>query len=471
MYAFAWMVMLALQAAPAGPAVKPPAKADGATQPALPPLAKDEAARAGETGLSFAELDELLIGRRAMGPEGRETLKHLLNTKVLARLAQESKLVITKQELYQRSKDIEARIVASGEAGNLQQYLEHSGVELDVFRDHLKLAMIQETLARRALGTPAGEELNGEKQEMWLSQILEQRGAQFPPPPWPDGTAARCGDLEVKVKEFLEFLHLLLPPKDVREDCFQALLLKRIRARMPDLAPEALNKAVDAELDRRRHDTDIDPRYRGLKYEQVMAAQGVQPAYLRLDPAVVIAALATLWVDRSQGDAGLRASYAKERDFFDGRFGEAIDARMIFLRATPLPNQLIPRDFAAADRDLVAWKSTIKNVDDFGKLAHERSEEKATGEKDGRLGYVTRGGDGLPVELRDALFLAKPAADGTALVGPVHVQGGSCLLWVGLRRPAPGWEEMSANVHRELRKRFLDDALTREGVRTYLDKH
>lgn len=469
MYAFAWILILALQAAPAGPDAKPKAR-PAAASPATPPLGANEAARAGETSLSMAELDEVLIGRRAMGPKGRESLKHLLDVKLLARLAQESKLVISEAEIDARSKEIEADVVASGAAKNLQEYLESSGVALDVFRDHLRLAMIQETLARRALDTPPDEKLNGEKQKMWLQQVLEQRGAQLPPPPWPDGIAARCGDLEVKVKDFLEYLHLLLPPDDVREDCFQLLLLKRIRARMPDLAPAALNKAVDAELNRRRHDTEIDPHYRGLSYEQVMGAQGLQAAYLQQDPAVVIAALATLWVDRAQGDTGLKAVYAKERELFDGRYGEAIDARMVFLRASTLPNQLIPRDFPAAERELIGWKSSIKNVDDFGKVAREHSEEKNTREQDGRLGYITRGNESLPVELRDALFLAKPAADGTALVGPIRLQGGVCLLWVGVRRPAPGWDEMSINVHRELRKRFLDEALSRDSVRTYLDK-
>ena len=40
----------------------------------------------------------------------------------------------------------------------------------------------------------------------------------------------------------------------------------------------------------------------------------------------------------------------------------------------------------------------------------------------------------------------------------------------GVRRPAPGWEEMSLHVHRELRKRFLEGVLTKDLVRTYLDR-
>ncbi|MBK8178211.1 MAG: peptidylprolyl isomerase [Planctomycetes bacterium] len=433
-------------------------------------LAQGEAARAQETSLSFAELNEVLISRRAGGAKGREILKHLLDTKLLGRLAEESRLVISPAQLDLRTKELEKSIVAEGAAASLAEYLAQSGVAPDVFREHLRLAMIQEILARRALGTPEGEEVNAEKQEMWLSQVLESRGAQMPPPPWADGVAARCGDLEVRVSDYLEYMRLLLPADDVREDCFQLLLQKRVRARMPDLAPEALAKAVEAELARRRKEHELDPRYRGLSYEQVMGAQGLQAPYLKQDPAVVIAALATLWVDRTQGPEGLRATYAKEREHFDGRYGEAVDTRMIFLRAAELPNQLIPRDFAAAERELDGLKSGIKTADDFGRLARQRTEENSTREKEGRIGFVTRQDERLPPILCEALFQAKPAADGTALVGPVRVQDGVCLLWAGVRRPAPGWEEMAGHVHRELRKRFLEGVLTKDLVRTYLDR-
>lgn len=436
----------------------------------LAPLRADEAARVDDTSLSFAELDQLFIARRAKGPQGREALKHLLDTRLLDALARESRLSISPAELDRRTQEIEARVIAAGEAKNMAEYLERTGVDPVVFREYLRLALIQETLARRALGTPDDQELNGEKQEMWLAQVAEQRGAQFPSPPWADGVAARCGDLEVKVSEFLERLRYLLPSDDVREDCFQLLLQKRVRARLPDLAPEALEKAIDHELARRRQEIENDPRYRGLSYEQVMGAQGMATAYLRQDPAVVIAALATLWVDRSRGDAGLREVYAKEREHFDGRYGEAIEARLLFLRALELPNALVPRDFAGAERELSKLRDSIHGVDDFGRFARERSEERASGEKDGRVGFVTRLDERLPAEVREALFRAKPAADGSALLGPLRTTGGVCLLWAGVRRPAPGWEEMSTHVHRELRKRFLDEVLVRERVRTYLDK-
>jgi len=43
------------------------------------------------------------------------------------------------------------------------------------------------------------------------------------------------------------------------------------------------------------------------------------------------------------------------------------------------------------------------------------------------------------------------------------------LLWVGERREAPGWEEMSALVHLELRRRFTAEVLPEGALSTYLD--
>ena len=63
-----------------------------------------------------------------------------------------------------------------------------------------------------------------------------------------------------------------------------------------------MDKAIDAELDRRRAQFAADPQHQGLTYDQVMAATGIRLDRLRHDPAIVIAALSKLWVERAHGD-------------------------------------------------------------------------------------------------------------------------------------------------------------------------
>src|SRR6188508_1766122 len=96
------------------------------------------------------------------------------------------------------------------------------------------------------------------------------------------------------------------------------LLMKRMRARMPDLAPEKLAKYVAEEIQRRRDETSADPRYKGLTYESLLGSQGVLADKLEEDPMIVISALSKLWVERSYDADTLKRVYQDEREAFDG---------------------------------------------------------------------------------------------------------------------------------------------------------
>jgi hypothetical protein len=76
----------------------------------------------------------------------------------------------------------------------------------------------------------------------------------------------------------------------------------------------------------------------------------------------------------------------------------------------------------------------------------------------------------VPAPIREAVFTG-PRDDAEHCAGPVRLYNpsGAALVWVGERRPAPGWDEMRARVHNELRRRFLDECLTQKDVVTYLD--
>ena len=459
-----WLSSLCVVAASAPP------QGDAPVAPAVAPQWGEVAAHCLESSVPWPALDDLLIARHALGEDGRAALRQLLRARLLDKLARESKLEITEAMLKARWEAIDREIVAGGTSGGLQEYLLGEGVDTKVFREFLRLGMVQETLARRALGIPEGREVNGEQQEMWLDQVIQQRGTDWPPPPWPDGIAARCGDVSVSAKDFTQFLRTQLPADTVRDACYQLLLEQRVRARMPDLSPDALKGAVEAEIGRRRAEVAEDPRYKGLAYEQVLAAQGMALEAIQRDPSVVCAALATLWVDRTYGEDGLRKIYADERATFDGLHGEAREVRALFLRGAVFSNDMNPRTFAQAEAKLNELAEQVASPDDFTRLVAEHSEDPASKEKQGLLGWVPRGDERVPAAIREAVYSEGGRDRGSGrLVGPVRLPNGVALLWVGTRRPAPGWETMRAAVHAELRKRFLDDCLRRDCVVTFLD--
>jgi parvulin-like peptidyl-prolyl isomerase len=425
------------------------------------------AASARGAELSWAEFHELVLDRHAMSQVGREALQHLVRARLLDRLASESKLVIPERELDAKLRELEAEVKRAGEAGSLDEYLAAKRVPKPKFREFLRLGLVQERLARRALGIADNRPINAEQQEMWLDQIVQQRGLQTPPPPWKDGVVARCGDLEIKLGEFLPHLVEQLTSDDVDEDCHRALLAKLAQARMPDLSSEALERALDDELARRRAAALNDPKTKGLSFEQLLAAQGLTVDVLRRDPAVRSAALAHVWVERNFGEAGLRRVYDEERALFDARFGEAYETRAIFLRGAKFTNEFNPRTFEDAERELERLAPQIKSREDFERFAKLRSEDPATRERGGLLGYITAGDENAPEPLRTALFVGGGSPD--RLVGPVRIPAGVLLAWAGPKRPTPGWELMREHVHNELRRRFIEETLPEADVLTFLE--
>lgn len=457
--ALSFTVVLVASGAPARPAC--------ASAQSREVVRDQPAASARGVELSWSEYHALALDRHAMSQVGRDALQHLVRARVLDRLAAESKLVIAERELQERIRELEADVKRAGEAGTLDEYLGAKRVSKAKFVEFLRLGMVQERLARRALGVPDNRQVNPEQQEMWLDQILQQRGLQTPPPPWADGVMARCGDLEIKVADYLPHLVEQLTSDDINEDCHRALLAKLALARMPDLSSEALERALDSEMARRREAALSDPKTKGLTFEQLLASQGLTLQLLRNDPAVRTAALSRVWVERTHGEAGLRRVYDDERAFFDARFGEAYETRAIFLRAAKFTNDLNRRTFEDAERELARLTAQIKSREDFERFAKLRSEDSASRERGGLLGYITSADENAPEALRQALFVG--VGDGERLVGPVRIPTGVLLAWAGAKRPTPGWETMREHVHNELRKRFIEETLPQADVITFLD--
>lgn len=417
--------------------------------------------------ITWKELEPLLIARRAFSPEGREALTHLAKSKLLETLAREQSVEVTEKTLDARCAEIEAQIKAAGKPGGLEEEIRRVHLSREEFRATLRLAIVQETLTRRALGKRDDEPVSGEQQELWLDEMMKERKLELLAPPWKDGVAARGAGFSVSDRAFLLDLRRNLPADTLRDDAYQLLRLKRVLARMPDVAREKVERYVDEELDRKRATIAADPRYKGIPWEQLLQSQGIQPQSMRDDPDVRAIALSRLWVERNYDDATLKRVYADEREHFDSAYGAAIDVRMVFLRASDLSREDGLRPFKEAQEKLEQLAARATSIDEFHKLAKETSEDAQTREAGGAMGYVTPGNPRVPEAVRAIVrreLEAKPtlAASSTGYrVGPVRLPNGVALLWLGARRGAPTWEQMSQAVLRELRQRFLDEALPR----------
>lgn len=437
-----------------------------------PPKALPEehtiAAEGADSHITWAELDELLVARRALSKDGREALRHLAEVHLLEVLGAQTGLSASDAQVDAQLREIESQVAASGDAGGLKSLLKEKRLTLAEFRRLLKLAAVQETLTKRALGKQDSDIVTGEQQKLWIDAALLERKYEEYNVPWKDGVVARSGEFTIREDEFLGYLRRHLPEETLREDCWQLLVAKRMKARMPDLAPERLRKAIADELQRRRDDTLRDPRYKGATYDSLLATQGILADRMDRDPGVHIAALSKLWVERSYDDASLQRVYKDERELFDGVYGAAVDMSMIFLRAGAFKNDFNTRTFIEAEKTLADLRSRIRTLDDFAAFAKQLSEEPTSREASGALGYVTvrstKVTPEIQVQIVRALATPVSASAQESMVGPLRVANGCVLLWFGARRPAPAWDVMSGYVKSELRRRFVEDVLPKSAV-------
>ena len=268
------------------------------------------AARAGDMTLSMAALEELLLERHWRSQDGIDILRHLVQTRLIDHLGAESGVKVPQGEINALWDKLDRDARRNGVEGGMAGELARTGMTAEEFREVLRLQIVQQILTRRSLGLDKGAYVSGDQMEVWADAELEKRGFQVLPEPWVDGAVAACGDITVTVDEFTGLLAQHLPTETVHTAAFHALLLRGIEQRMPDLSDDARAAAIEREIEHRRAEVENDPAYKGFSFESLLNAQGMTVADLRSDPAVLIAALSELWVDRKYTEDALRAAYA-----------------------------------------------------------------------------------------------------------------------------------------------------------------
>lgn len=445
----------------AGPAAlqSNPAPAPG-LDPSLP-------ARAGELKLSWGDFDQLLLDRYALAPEGERGVLFLARNRVLDDLAAERGERITDAELAAALAEIEAQLANTGQ-GSLDRTLAQTGLSRGTFEATLRRSLLQQRLARLALGIPAEREVTPQAQELWLDEQVGQRGVERFARPFPEQGLARVGpDLWIEPAELAEVLRTLVPAEAQREALGQLLLLRALERRLAARPAEELQTAVEAEIAARRAEAGRDPSYQGVPFEDLLAARGRDLEGLRRDPAVRVAALASHVVRLEVPEERLESVYRSDQAGFDQRIGAAVRARVLLLacggpEGSPLPS------LEQARAEVAELRPRLVSESAFQALARERSDDLLSRARGGDLGFVTRGQDNVLAEVRAALFEAAERGQ-RGLCGPLELSGGLALLWVGELRPTPPFASLREAIRSELERRLLESILPSGAIQTYVD--
>ena len=318
------------------------------------------------------------------------------------------------------------QVRGAGDQGGCDAYLRAEPRRRDdEFREFLRLAhRAGDPDAPRARASPEDRPVPAEQQEMWLDQILEQRGTELRAALGPDGVVARCGDgRRARWRSYLEHLrnelaarrraHGLLPAAARPSACARACRTWRRRRS---------TRRSTKSCERRRAEVDADPRYKG--------------AGVRADRWRPRACASTV-APRSGGErrgagAGCGSTapttsracaraYEDERACFDGavRRGDR-HARVIFLRAAALTNELNPRSFEDAEDELRASRTRPLAGRVRGRGAPAlRGDRHARRRRPRRLGDARRRAPAAPGARRPC-FATDAATGPGAMVGPVR---------------------------------------------------
>jgi hypothetical protein len=426
------------------------------------------AAQLGEHTVTWAELDEVLLARHALGPVANEALQFLAQSALIGHLGSAAGIEITQAAVEARFAELDRRTLESGVEDGLDGHLRRSNVKRADFLHALENQLILAELTRRALGLPTDQPVPEHDQQIWLDQQLAQRPLERIARPWTDGVVARLGEVEIHADQLAVRLRDSLGRERVRDALFQIMLAERVEAASAELPESAKTAAIELELQRRRTETAANPAYQGVSFDALLKAQGIDPEQYHRDPAVRIAALSNLIIDTRYAGAALEATYRAEQEWFDDRFGESIRAYVIFAIAAEKPDGIVRFTPETARARLTELRATLDSEPAFAATAGQLHQDTTNGIAATDLGLVHRADTRLDTEICDVVF-ALHEKGVTGVSEPVDMSTGVALFYLGAHTPTPDFAGLRDEVHTELRRRFLVDLVPANRLVTYLD--
>ncbi|QDU83872.1 peptidylprolyl isomerase [Planctomycetes bacterium Pla163] len=453
-------------------AQQPAAEAAPAVEAAAPRRDRVEsgevAAQMGDHVVTWAELDEVLLARHALGPIANEALQFLAQSALIGHLGSAAGIEITDAAVEARFEELDRRTLESGVEDGLDGHLRRSNVKRADFLRALENQLMLAELTRRALGLPKDRSVPDHDQQIWLDQQLAQRPLERIARPWTDGVVARLGEVEIRADELAVRLRDSLGRDRVRDALFQIMLAARVEAECAELPRSAVDAAIGLEIQRRREETASNPAYQGVSFDSLLKAQGIDPEQYHHDPAVRIAALSNLVIDVRYPADVLEATYRADKQWYDDRFGESVRAYVIFAIAAEKPDGIVRFTRETARERLTELRATLDSEPSFAATAGQLHQDTTNGIAATDLGRVHRADTRLDTEICDAVYALREKGV-TGVSEPVDMSTGVALFYLGEHRPTPDFAGMRDDVHTELRRRFLVDLVPANRLVTYLD--
>jgi hypothetical protein len=352
---------------------------------------------------------------------GQQAVEQLVAVAITRKAAEDRKLMPSEADVRAFWNDLQAQLRAAGRRPEDIPAVRNTG-EAQWLAD-LAVQLAQKRVVRQELGLKSDEEVSGDMLNLWLQEQRKQALVVTDPDLLPAGSAARVGSADIPLIELGTLL--LRTAEDEERDRFvkQVVYLAALESAARKEGVQVTAADLDAAVKKHKDDAQKDPRYSGVTYGNLLKAEGLSEQSIR-DLRVFRGQILLDKLARARcRDEDLAAELAKDRQGVLERHGARRRLGLIYLRAIDVANPLVPRDYAAAERELTAVRARL-DKEAFDVVARIASEHNASKQQGGDAGWHRRRSERLPEPLLAAAF----AQAAGAVSGPVRLADGVALV-------------------------------------------
>lgn len=385
--------------------------------------------------------------------EGTAACNHLVESRLVLQEAGRQGVLPTNDEVRAFWNEQQRQLRAIGR-DPMQEPIVRNSTEAQLLQD-LSLPLALERLVRKELELGKNEAVGPDMQRLWLQEVHKRHRIVADPDQLPAGVAVRIDDQDVPMVDL--GLLLLRKSDDEQRDRFvrQVAWLHSLEALARTLDVTVTPDDLRRDYEARRANAARDGRFQGLSFEQLLKSQGLNAETLQQSRTFRAQVLLKKVVARQHPREQLLAEAARDPQGTAARIGPRRRLSVIFARATATPNPLLPRDVAAATAHLQKVKQRL-GKDPFDLVARIESEDPASKERGGDVGWFVRSSKQLPEPVLAAAWSL--GDDGVSDV--IATEDGCYLVKVEAIEPALGEDVVVERLREVLGEELSRSLLT-----------
>lgn len=382
--------------------------------------------------------------------EGGEATQNLIDTWIIRTEAQDRGVWPGRTIVEKRIEDLRQQFQQTGRT--LDEELANRRISPAEFFDVCAITVAHERLFRADNEVDDRSEVTPTLLQLWLREARERHEIEQDQDKVPEGTVAIVdGHPITLVDHGTQMLHLL-PEKDLQRFARRIALREIVSREGARLGVSVEQSDIQAEVDHRRKVIESDPSYRGVPYENwLLQIRGQTVAeYLRSEELLATVRHRLIGETLFSAEA-LQQEIETERESILERHGERRRTSIIVVdgNETGRPRSI---EDAKERADQIYERVSTRRLS-FERAVEQGSDDRSTKAREGDLGPVSRGQEGLPTELLNVIFELEPLE----VSEPVQFDRGFAILKLMKILPAPSDEELVQILREEKAQEWLEE--------------